>query len=263
MSRSFVIVWVSGAAATVSPSSRCFAQRITGDRRVGKAPAKTPGERVSNWTTATVRERLLPSAVRALLLVTAVAAGGCGLGSLTSGLGGGLFGGSASPGSTEGVSQEGLLSAAKADGPVATSESAPGCPRFTIVNSDSSVSVFEPGRVGDSLGVAHRGEITKTARECTIEGNRVTVRYGFSGRVLLGPRGKSGNVQLPLTVYVADGKKERVVNERLKIDVPVALDKPIGYFSTVRQVSFQVPEGSRAGEFEIFVGFDRSIPNSG
>jgi hypothetical protein len=161
------------------------------------------------------------------------------------------------------VTQEGLLSAAKADGPASSGESAPGCPRFTIVTRDSSVSVFEPGRVGDSLGVAHRGEITKTARECAIEGNRVTVKYGFSGRVLLGPRGKSGNVQLPLSVFVTDGRKERVVNERLKIDVPVALDKPIGYFSTVREVSFQVPEGSRAGEFEIFVGFDRSIPNSG
>ena len=91
----------------------------------------------------------------------------------------------------------------------------------------------------------------------------MTVKYGFSGRVLLGPKGKTGNVQLPLTVFVSDAKKERVANDRLRIDVPVALDKPIGYFSTVREVSFTIPEGARAGEFEVFVGFDRNIPNAG
>ena len=32
------------------------------------------------------------------------------------------------------------------------------------------------------------------------KGTRVTVKYGFAGRVLLGPRGKAGRVTMPLTV---------------------------------------------------------------
>ena len=44
----------------------------------------------------------------------------------------------------------------------------------------------------------------------------------------------------------------------MKVDVDVAVDKPIGYFSIVRSVTFNVPEGSRPGEFEVFVGFDRT-----
>ena len=49
----------------------------------------------------------------------------------------------------------------------------------------------------------------------------------------------------------------------MKVDVAVALDKPIGYFSAVRTVTFNVPEGARPGEFEVFVGFDRNVPGAG
>ena len=109
----------------------------------------------------------------------------------------------------------------------------------------------------------HRGEIVKTARECRQDGNRVTIKYGFSGKILLGPRGKTGNVQLPLNIFVTDARRERIATDRVVIDVPVALDNPIGYFQSIKEVTFAIPEGSRAGEFEVFVGFERNIPNSG
>ena len=47
---------------------------------------------------------------------------------------------------------------------------------------------------------------------------------------------KTGNVTLPLTVFVTDAKRERISAEKMKVDVAVAVDKPIGYFSTVRTV---------------------------
>ena len=93
----------------------------------------------------------------------------------------------------------------------------------------------------------HRGEITKTARECQIEPGRITVKYGFSGRVLLGPKGRNGRVTLPLNVFVTDAKREKVVTDKVSVDVDVALEKPIGYFSFVRTITFKVPEGSRPG----------------
>jgi hypothetical protein len=117
--------------------------------------------------------------------------------------------------------------------------------------------------VGDGLAVMHRGEISKTARECQIEPGRITVKYGFSGRVLLGPKGKSGRVTLPLTVFVTDAKREKLYNDKVRVDVDITLDKPIGYFSMVRSVSIPMPEGSRPGEFEVYVGFDKATPGAG
>jgi hypothetical protein len=43
----------------------------------------------------------------------------------------------------------------------------------------------------------------------------------------------------------------------------VSADKPVGYFSSVRTVSFDVPQGARPGEFEVFVGFDQGAPGAG
>jgi hypothetical protein len=192
---------------------------------------------------------------------------GCGLSTLTSGLGGGMFGSSSSTkAEVKAVTEEQLLSAAKADyGDTASTggDIAHGCPRFVVWPRDNYLTIYEQGRVGDGLAVMHRGEITKTARECQVEPGRVTVRYGFSGRVLLGPRGKAGSVSLPVNVFVTDAKRERIASDKMKVDVSVAVDKPIGYFSMVRTVTFNIPEGSRPGEFEVFVGFDRNVPGAG
>jgi hypothetical protein len=166
-------------------------------------------------------------------------AGCSSMSSLTSGIGGGWFGGQSKPKTEVGsVTEDQLLAAAK-------------------------TAIYEPGKVGDGLAVMHRGEITKTARECHVEPGRITVKYGFSGRVLLGPKGKSGLLSLPVNVFVTDARREKIVTDKVKIDVDVALDRPIGYFSLVRTVSFPMPEGSRPGEFEVYVGFDRAAPGAG
>jgi hypothetical protein len=199
--------------------------------------------------------------------------GGCSnsMSSLTSGIGGGWFGGQSKAKTADvgAVTEDQLLAAAKSDvgttGPTASlgGEVAHGCPRFNVWSREGYVTIYEPGKVGDGLAVMHRGEITKTARECHIEPGRITVKYGFSGRVLLGPKGKSGRVTLPLNVFVTDAKREKLVNDKVRVDVDIALERPIGYFSLVRTVTIPMPEGSRPAEFEVFVGFDRAAPGAG
>ena len=161
--------------------------------------------------TQTVCKALVSSARCAALAGLLGALGGCGMSSLTSGIGGGWFGGKKSTEADVGsVSQDQLLDAAKGDtgsvggvgGAVAY-----GCPRFQVWARDGYVTIYEAGRIGDGLAVMHRGEITKTARECNIEPGRVTVKYGFSGRVLLGQKGKTGRVSLPVNIFVTDAKR--------------------------------------------------------
>lgn len=214
-----------------------------------------------------VKTRLGKAAGVAVALAAAAAAGGCGMGSLTSGLGSSILGGSSASAEPTGVSEQDLIAAAKAGGDGAPAfaggDSQPGCPRFVTWPRDSFLTIYEPGRVGDGLAIMHRGEITKTARECHMNGSQVTVKYGFSGRILLGPRGHSGAISLPINVFVTDAKRERVNEDKLRVDATVAVENPIGYFSAVRTVTFNIPEGSRPGEFEVYVGFDRNTPNAG
>ncbi len=210
------------------------------------------------------RRRGILTALVAVLSAGATA--GCGLSTFTSGSGGGMFGGS-SAGSTESakVSDDELLAAARGDGNFtgALGEISANCPRVVMPTRDNNVTIYESGRAGDALAVMHRGELTKSARECQIEGNRVTVKYGFSGRVLLGPKGRGGNIALPVKIAVTDAKRESVRADNARVETAVSLEKPIGYFSAVRTVTFEVPMGSRPGEFEINVSFDRNIPGAG
>jgi hypothetical protein len=184
--------------------------------------------------------------------------------SLTSGIGSGWFGAKKST-EAGSVDQDQLLAAAKTEtGSVGGfGDVAYGCPRFQVWSRDGYVTIYETGKVGDGLAVMHRGEITKTARECNVEPGRVTVRYGFSGRVLLGQKGRTGRVTLPVNVFVTDAKRQKVVTDTARVSVDIALDNPIGYFSVVRSVTFQVPEGSRPGEYEVYVAFDRTVPGAG
>ena len=200
--------------------------------------------------------------------MVAASLAGCGMSSLTSGLGGLGSSGSTSTAASSGVSEEQLLSAAKAGdtnttGSTNVGEVSFGCPRLSVASRDSNITFYEPGRSGDGLAIMHRGEITKTARDCEVLPGRVTVKYGFSGRVLLGPRGKPGPISLPVNVYVTDAKRAKITAQAMKVDVVVGPDKPIGYFSAVQSVTFEVPEGSRPGEFEVTVGFDPKAAGAG
>lgn len=212
----------------------------------------------------------VPSLGVGALCAAALATSGCGLSSLTSGLGTSIMGGGSqtTQAPVQSVTEEQLLSAAKADpsqgGPIgASSLVAYGCPKVKTLPGEANLTIYQDGRVGDGLAIVHRGEITKTARECQIERGRVTVKYGFSGRVLLGPKGKPGTVILPVNVTLADGKRAGIGNDKVQVNVDMTLEKPIGYFSAVRTITFDLAEGTRPGEYEISLSFDRTQPGSG
>lgn len=218
--------------------------------------------------TQTVCKSLVSVARHAAFGAALAALAGCGMSSITSGIGGGWFGGDKKSTDASGgsVDQDQLLAAAKTEtGSVGGfgGDVAFGCPRFQVWSRDGYVTVYEAGRVGDGLAVMHRGEIMKTARECSVEPGRVTVKYGFSGRVLLGQKGRTGRVTLPVNVFVTDAKREKILTDTSRVNVDVSLDNPIGYFSVVRSVTIQIPEGSRPGEYEVYVAFDRSFPGAG
>lgn len=198
----------------------------------------------------------------------ALSLAGCGMPSLTSGFGSSILGGSGEQAQVDSITEEQLLSAARSDvnggtGSLSTGAIAHGCPQFIPRIRDGNVTIYEDGRVGDSLAIKHRGEITKTARECIVEPGRVTVKYGFSGRVLLGPRGQTEQAVFPVSVFVTDTKREQVAVDKMQVAVDLQVDKPISYFSAVRTITFDVAQGARPGEYKLNVAFDRNIPGAG
>ena len=210
-----------------------------------------------DWGTLTLANRQWIGTRLAVLLFCCATTGlsGCGIPSL-----GGLLGPKAAvPIAATGVSEAAMLTAAKSDEGDGTADSGGGrtCPQFVIWPGTQAVTIYEKGREGDGLAVVHRGEITQTARECQIDGGHVSIKYGFSGRILLGPRGAAGHVSLPVNIVLTDNQKQRLQGDSLRVEVDIAPDRPIGYFSSVRTITFDIPEGTRTADYKLYVAFDK------
>lgn len=201
-------------------------------------------------------------AVLIALILPMVVLTGCSLGSLPSFGGGGLFGGSQKaekPQKTAVLSEERLLLEAKQEtaGDGASSNATSLCTKFKIWNADRFLTVYDVGRYGDGMAVRYRGELTKAARECQFQPGVVHVKYGFAGRVLLGPKGSAGTFNLPLLINLADRSGKKIKTERITVPVSVQPGQSIGYFSIVKRIDIPL-QGSESGRsFGLYVGFQK------
>ncbi len=191
---------------------------------------------------------------------------GCGVPTLSAAFKGGLFDSDKSKPAnawTPKVTEANMLAAAQTNATQAdTGAVSMDCPQFVAMASDKILTVYETGRLNDSQYVMHRGEITKTSRECQISGNAVIVRYGFAGRVILGPKGKPGSVTLPAIVQVTDPAKAKVKAEPVKVQVQISLEEPVAYFSVVRQIEFPISAGGALKDYRVSVSFEKKMPGS-
>ncbi len=166
--------------------------------------------------------------------------------------------------SASAVTEDRLLETAKAD----SGADLPGgmsahCPQVVAWPRDRLLTIYQPGHVGDTLAVIHRGEITKMARECQVYADRVVVRYGFAGRILLGPKGAPGTVNMPVSIRVAGTDQKTLVTDKMTVSATVPPNDPAGYFSMVREIAFPIQVGTRPEDYKVFIAFDRTQPGAG
>ena len=186
----------------------------------------------------------------------------CSLGQIPS-FGGGLFGSSAKKEQvapkTVGLSEERLLAAAKVDSENQDElkTAASRCTQFKIWESDKFVTIYNIGQYGDGMAVRYRGELTKAARECIHQPGLVSVKYGFAGRVLLGPKGQAGTINLPVIVHLVDKSGKKLKSEKVSVPVTVEPGKPIGYFSIVRSINIPLQGEFGARAYKVYVGFEK------
>lgn len=190
---------------------------------------------------------------------------GCSLGSVPSfgNLGGSVFGSSEKkqePSAAQKVlSEDRLLAEAKQEVTAFDqgAKQASLCTKFKIWDAERFLTVYDVGRYGDGLAVRYRGELTKAARECVLQPGVAHVKVGFAGRVLLGPKGQAGQVQLPLHIYLTDKKGKILKNTKIAVPVNIEQGKPIGYFSMVKKIDIPLTEGRSGKDFRLFIGFDK------
>lgn len=162
------------------------------------------------------------------------------------------------------VNEDRLLETARSDsGTDLPGGKSANCPQIVAWPRDRLLTIYQSGQVGDLKAVVHRGEITKMARECTLYSDRVIVKYGFAGRVLLGPKGAPGTVTLGINIRVAGAQQNTLATDKMNVTTTIPADAPAGYFSMVREIAFPIVMGTRPQDYKIFVAFERNVAGAG
>jgi hypothetical protein len=213
----------------------------------------------------------------AALLSLSLLASGCG--------GGSLFGGPAA--SSPPVASGSPAPAPPPPGPVASNSSSPGylsnffsvssanapqavagapadveCPYIQIREGAGTLVIGEGGAdANGAMALKYQGTFVRAARQCSVVAGEMTMKVGVEGRIILGPAGGPGNIDVPLRMAVVDestaGTKP-IVTRLIHIPVTVqsATDNPT--FAHVEDgLSFPLPHSSKILEhYIVYIGFD-------
>ena len=128
------------------------------------------------------------------------------------------------------------------------------CPDLRVREGTEMLRRFERGKEDEAGSVIWQASIGETARECLYDqqGNLI-LRIGVSGRVLTGPKGGPGAVNLPLRIAVVKYQEAVLYSDlkQLAITIP-ATNSTV--FRNVYEVT--VPSPGRDRDYLIYVGFD-------
>lgn len=139
------------------------------------------------------------------------------------------------------------------------------CPSVTVRTGASTLTIT--GKSADSadpsaLALRYQGSVVRTARECKVSGGTITMKVGIDGRIILGPAGGPGVVDVPLRLAVVhEGPQAKAIASRLvHVPVTVAEGAPYANFEHVEQdITFPLPRPIGAiDDYVVYVGFDPS-----
>jgi hypothetical protein len=110
-----------------------------------------------------------------------------------------------------------------------------------------------------ALNVKYLASFVKTARECDVHGDNVTIRVGVQGRVVVGPAGSPGTVTIPLRyALVKEGLEPMVVWTKFfsfNVSIPSTnLNVPFTHIE--EEMTVPIPKADELAAYVIYIGFD-------
>lgn len=133
------------------------------------------------------------------------------------------------------------------------------CPSVTLRDGTAYFNTYEKGGDKDASRVIYQAALTDTTRSCQYGEGTIILDVAAAGKVVPGPKYKSGNVTMPVRVAVVQGDK--VIYSKLhKQAVSVTSGGGATQF-VFNDKGITVPSES-ARSVQIFVGFDEGPYNT-
>ncbi len=133
------------------------------------------------------------------------------------------------------------------------------CPSVEIRTGAETYTVNGKPPEASATDVRYQLSFTDFARQCTLVGGNLVMKVGVQGRIIVGPIGGPGPVDIPLRyAVVREGVAPRTIATKFKrvpADVPSGQSN-VGFSDVEEGLSFPMPSRSELAGYMVYVGFD-------
>ncbi|HEX2215456.1 MAG TPA: hypothetical protein VHG27_01980 [Xanthobacteraceae bacterium] len=133
------------------------------------------------------------------------------------------------------------------------------CPPVDVRQGASTITVYGAG--GQSAtNVRYQATVAQLARECAVLGATMTIKIGLQGRIILGPVGGPGRLDVPIRfALVQEGPQPKTIWTKLyrvPVDIPAG-QTHVDFVHVEDNVTFPKPDSLELEAYVIYSGFDQ------
>ncbi len=152
--------------------------------------------------------------------------------------------------------------------PVANAQPDVDCPFIDIRQGASTLTVPPPPPDGsnEAMALRYQGSFVRAARECAVVSGQMVMKVGIQGRVVVGPAGGPGHLDVPLRIAVvaAPSYGMKVITTKfIQIPVDVTNDDGASFSHIEEGLSFPLPPSADLATYVVYIGFDQFTQQNG
>jgi hypothetical protein len=133
------------------------------------------------------------------------------------------------------------------------------CPSVEVRAGAAQHSISANPAEPSPMTLRYQLTLGETARECKLVGSTLTMKVGVRGRVILGPAGGPGQVDVPIRfAVVREGVDPQTITtkfHRMAVAVPPN-DANVAFSYVEGDIAFPMPKGAEIDYYVVYIGFD-------
>jgi hypothetical protein len=133
------------------------------------------------------------------------------------------------------------------------------CPFIEIRQGASTLSIGPQGE-NAAMTLKYQGSFVRAARECAVVGGDLVMKIGVQGRLIVGPAGGEGQVDVPLRIAIVQENtagSKTIATRLIRIPVLVPPGVPFTEFTHIEEgVAFPLPPAAVLEDYTVYIGFD-------
>jgi hypothetical protein len=136
------------------------------------------------------------------------------------------------------------------------------CPGIQVRSGAATMMIGNKPGEGEpsALDLRYQVTIIRTARECKVTAGVMTMKVGIEGRVITGPAGGPGTVDVPLRLAVVqEGINPKTILSKFareQVTITNAVDR-VSFTHIDPEISFPMPQpAANIDAYVVYVGFD-------